>query len=87
MRPSELIVTHANADFDALGSALAARRLYPGAVIRLPGGVNRNVRAFIALHADELAIPDPAQDRAGRCRAGDRDRGGPAEPAGRRWPR
>ena len=61
MRPSELIVTHANADFDAFGSALAARRLYPGAVIRLPGGVNRNVRAFIALHADELAIPDPAR--------------------------
>ncbi len=61
MRPRELIVTHANADFDALGSALAARRLYPGASIRLPGGVNPNVRAFISLHADDLDIQDPAR--------------------------
>jgi tRNA nucleotidyltransferase (CCA-adding enzyme) len=61
MRPRELITTHTNADFDALGSALAARRLYPGAAIRLPGGVNRNVRAFISLHTDELDIPDPAR--------------------------
>ena len=54
MQPHDLIVTHANADFDALGAALAARRLYPDAVIRLPGGVNRNVRAFLSLHAEEL---------------------------------
>ena len=65
MRPRELITTHTNADFDALGSALAARRLYPGAAIRLPGGVNRNVRAFISLHADELDIPDPARIELG----------------------
>ncbi len=37
------------------------RRLYPGASIRLPGGVNRNVRAFIALHADALDIHDPSR--------------------------
>ena len=34
---------------------LAARRLYPDAVVCLPGALNRNVREFYRLHADELA--------------------------------
>jgi len=33
---------------------LAARRLYPGAVVCLAGSLNRNVREFYRLHADEL---------------------------------
>jgi tRNA nucleotidyltransferase (CCA-adding enzyme) len=54
MRAEEVIATHANTDFDALGSMLAARRLYPGALVCLSGSLNRNVRDFYRLHADEL---------------------------------
>jgi nanoRNase/pAp phosphatase (c-di-AMP/oligoRNAs hydrolase) len=38
MRPSEIIIGHQATDFDALGSMLAARRLYPQARILLHGG-------------------------------------------------
>lgn len=54
MRAEQVISTHANTDFDAFASMLAARRLYPGAVVCLPGSLNRNVREFYRLHADEL---------------------------------
>jgi tRNA nucleotidyltransferase (CCA-adding enzyme) len=61
MRAEEVIATHANTDFDALGSMLAARRLYPGAAISLSGSLNRNVREFYRLHADELGAVDAAR--------------------------
>ena len=54
----DVITTHVNTDFDALASMLAARRLYPGAVVALPGSLNRNVRDFYRLHADELDVAD-----------------------------
>jgi tRNA nucleotidyltransferase (CCA-adding enzyme) len=54
----DVIVSHANTDFDALAAMLAARRLYPDAVIALTGSLNRNVREFYRLHADELEIVD-----------------------------
>lgn len=62
MRPAEVIISHQNTDFDALGSMLAARRLYPGATVLVHGGLNRNVREFAALHDQELALAD-----ASRC--------------------
>src|SRR2546423_15283356 len=62
MRPAEVIVSHQNTDFDALGSMLAARRLYPAATVLVHGGLNRNVREFVALHEQELALVD-----ASRC--------------------
>ncbi len=49
-----MIATHANTDFDAFASLLAARRLYPDAVVAIQGTLNRNVREFYRLHADEL---------------------------------
>ncbi len=52
----DVIVSHANTDFDALAAMLAARRLYPGAAIALSGSLNRNVREFYRLHADELEL-------------------------------
>ena len=57
----EVIVTHANTDFDAFAAMLAARRLYPGAVIALSGSLNRNVRDFYRLHAEELEIAEPGR--------------------------
>jgi tRNA nucleotidyltransferase (CCA-adding enzyme) len=57
----DVIVSHANTDFDALAAMLAARRLYPGAVIALSGSLNRNVREFYRLHADELNLVEPGR--------------------------
>jgi tRNA nucleotidyltransferase (CCA-adding enzyme) len=54
VKAPEVIATHANTDFDAFASLLAARRLYDGAVIAIQGTLNRNVREFYRLHADEL---------------------------------
>src|SRR4051794_28970384 len=54
MRAETVIATHGNTDFDALASMLAARRLYPEATVCLSGSLNRNVREFVRLHADEL---------------------------------
>ncbi len=50
----EIILTHENADFDALASLSGASRLYPGAVPVLPHRINRNLRDFLALYWDEL---------------------------------
>jgi tRNA nucleotidyltransferase (CCA-adding enzyme) len=57
----QVIVTHANTDFDAFAAMLAARRLYPGAVVALSGSLNRNVRDFYRLHAEELEIAEPGR--------------------------
>jgi tRNA nucleotidyltransferase (CCA-adding enzyme) len=53
MRAEEVIATHGNTDFDAFAAMLAARHLYPGAVVAV-GALNRNVRDFYRLHAEEL---------------------------------
>ncbi len=58
MRAEEVIATHGNTDFDAFAAMLAARRLYPKAVVCLAGSLNRNVREFSRLHADELGAVD-----------------------------
>jgi tRNA nucleotidyltransferase (CCA-adding enzyme) len=54
----DVIVTHANTDFDAFAAMLAARRLYPGALVALSGSLNRNVRDFYRLHAEELDVSE-----------------------------
>ncbi|MGQ9684463.1 MAG: CBS domain-containing protein [Anaerolineae bacterium] len=51
-----VILTHDNADFDALASLVAAARLYPAATAVLPGRLNRNVRQFLSLYADALPV-------------------------------
>src|SRR5438874_8889650 len=56
MQAETVIATHTNTDFDAFASQLAARRLYPDAVVALPASLNRNVRDFYRLHADELDV-------------------------------
>jgi tRNA nucleotidyltransferase (CCA-adding enzyme) len=53
MRAEQVIATHGNTDFDAFGAMLAARLLYPDAVVAV-GSLNRNVRDFYRLHAEEL---------------------------------
>ena len=61
MRAEEVIATHGNTDFDAFAAMLAARRLYPNAVVCLAGSLNRNVREFYRLHADELGAVDASR--------------------------
>ena len=58
MRATDVIAGHGNTDFDAFASMLAARLLYPEATVALAGTVNRNVREFAGLHADELRLVD-----------------------------
>ncbi len=43
----DIITSHINADFDAFASALAAKKLYPDAVIVFPGSMEKKVRDFI----------------------------------------
>lgn len=46
----EVITTHMNADFDALASMIAAKKLYPQATLAFPGSQERNLRNFF-LHS------------------------------------
>ncbi|MCK5912777.1 MAG: hypothetical protein KAG12_02790, partial [Desulfuromusa sp.] len=43
----DVIATHINADFDGLGAMIAAKRLYPDAVLVFPGGQERGLRDFL----------------------------------------
>ncbi|MBN1954245.1 MAG: CBS domain-containing protein [Anaerolineae bacterium] len=52
----EVILTHENADFDAIASLLGAHKLFPEAVPILPRRVNRNCRSFIALYGVGLSF-------------------------------
>jgi len=55
----DLILSHTNADFDALASMVAASLLYPSAVMTLPAGADRNVREFLSLHGDVFNLLPP----------------------------
>ncbi len=54
--PVEVILTHENADFDAIASLVGASRLFPAATPVLPRRVNRNVQAFLTLYGAELSL-------------------------------
>jgi tRNA nucleotidyltransferase (CCA-adding enzyme) len=43
----DVITSHINADFDSLACAIAAKKLYPEAVIAMSGSVEKRVRDFI----------------------------------------
>jgi len=49
-RPKEVVTTHVNADFDALSSMLAAKKLYPEAELVFPGSQEKGIRNFF-LHS------------------------------------
>ena len=52
----DLIVSHTNADFDALGSLIAAKKLYPNSRLLLPGSQERAVREFMSLFKDSTKV-------------------------------
>jgi integrase/recombinase XerD len=45
-RTLEVITTHLNADFDAMASMVAAKKLYPEAILVFPASQERNLRDF-----------------------------------------
>ncbi len=49
-----VILTHENADFDAIASLLGAHKLYPEALPVLPDRINANAAAFINLYKSAL---------------------------------
>ncbi len=69
MQAVKLILTHDNADFDAVASLLAAHLLDTEALPVLPARVNRNVEQFLNLYGTELPF----------VRRGDLRRGVPVE--------
>ena len=50
----QVILTHEQADFDAVASQLGAFLLQDGAFVVLPKTLNRNVREFLHLYAADL---------------------------------
>jgi tRNA nucleotidyltransferase (CCA-adding enzyme) len=54
-----VVLTHEQADFDAIASLLGAHLLDENAVPVLPRRLNRNVRAFITLYGLDLPFVDP----------------------------
>jgi tRNA nucleotidyltransferase (CCA-adding enzyme) len=53
-KPLKLILTHDNADFDAVASLFAVHRLDPEALAVLPCRVNQNVEHFLNLYGSAL---------------------------------
>ena len=57
-RVTQVVVGHANPDFDAYAAMVAATKLYPGAKAIYLGSQNANVREFHNLHEDFLDFAD-----------------------------
>jgi tRNA nucleotidyltransferase (CCA-adding enzyme) len=55
----QVILTHEQADFDALASMLGAYLLNVTAIPVIPRRINRNVRAFLTLYGRDLPFTDP----------------------------
>jgi tRNA nucleotidyltransferase (CCA-adding enzyme) len=66
-RLMDVIITHVNADFDALASLLAAHKLYPEAKLVFPGSQEKSLRdffvrsTFYVLEADRMKDIDLAK--------------------------
>ena len=52
----DLIVTHVGADFDALASLAAAKKLYPNASVVLPGSCDKDVREYLEKNSHVLDL-------------------------------
>ena len=55
----EIITSHIHTDMDALASMIAAKKLYPDAVMVFPGTLSCSVEEFMALHKDKFDIKSP----------------------------
>ena len=66
MRGQTVILTHENADFDALASLLGGALLYPQALPVLPWKLKRNVQAFLSLYRNQFPFIEPRHLPRGR---------------------
>ena len=66
MRSQTVILTHENADFDALASLLGAALLYPQSLPVLPWNLKRNVQAFLSLYRNQFPFVEPRHLPRGR---------------------
>ncbi len=62
--PMEIILTHEQADFDAMAASYAAS-LLTGAFPVLPRKINKNVRSFITFYGQEFGFLDPVELQQG----------------------
>ena len=60
--PLTIITTHFNPDYDAVGSMVAARKLYPDALLVFPGGSEKNLRHFFIQSLIHLIEPVKVND-------------------------
>src|SRR4030042_3908501 len=58
----EIIPTHLNADFDAFASMVAAKKLYPDALVAFPGAQEKNLRDFFMDSTLYILSIDRAKD-------------------------
>jgi len=62
----QVILTHEQADFDALASVYGASLLDEASVPVLPRRINRNVRSFVTLYGAEFSFVDPRDLPSGK---------------------
>ncbi|MFZ5822549.1 MAG: CBS domain-containing protein [Chloroflexota bacterium] len=65
----QLILTHEQADFDALASLFGASLLDEASVPVLPRRINRNVRSFLTLYGGDFSFVDPRDLPQGKVEA------------------
>lgn len=58
----DIIITHINADFDALASMLAAHKLYPGGKLVFPGSQEKGLRDFLVRSTFYVLEADRVKD-------------------------
>jgi tRNA nucleotidyltransferase (CCA-adding enzyme) len=64
----QIVVTHDMSDFDALASALAAQKLYPGSQVVLGRRLAPPVRDFLSLHRQRFPVLRPGDVDPARVR-------------------
>jgi|WetSurMetagenome_2_1015567.scaffolds.fasta_scaffold00239_13 tRNA nucleotidyltransferase (CCA-adding enzyme) len=64
----DIITSHLNADFDSLACAMAAKKLYPEALIVFPGSLEKRVRDFMEIFkpVDINKLKDAPPDKVSR---------------------
>ena len=61
-QPLTIITTHLNPDYDAVGSMVGARKLYPEAFVVFPGGSEKNLRHFFIQSLIQMINPVALSD-------------------------
>lgn len=61
-KPLTIITTHFNPDYDAVGSMVAARKLYPEGLLVFPSGSEKNLRHFFIQSLIHLLEPAKVKD-------------------------